>query len=320
MTNPKISVIIPVYNSERYLEKCLDSIINQTYRNLQIILIDDGSKDQSGEICDAYAVQDERITVIHQENGGVSNARNCGLNIADGDYYSFPDSDDYLETDAYEYLIQIAIKENCDIVNFEYYITYPHMEQLHIQNDIKFGMLSKNQSHIQIMSNEPFSWNKLYRKETIGDTLFRTDIFRGEDTLFAQTVTCNAQKIWFDKRALYHYVQSEQSACRGPFRPSQLTGLKLFDEYKRMFKEDAPDVWQECLCNALQLPITLYYDMYKDSMDYSNEMKLLKKCYKKQYQEVMRTASLTVKNKLKFVFFRYAPNGFCWLHKYIHRL
>ncbi|HJA50079.1 MAG TPA: glycosyltransferase, partial [Candidatus Fusicatenibacter intestinipullorum] len=92
----KISVIIPVYNVEKYLKRCLDSVINQTYKNLEIILIDDGSTDNSGKICDEYAQKDERIIVIHKENGGVSSARNKGLDICIGDYISFIDSDDWI--------------------------------------------------------------------------------------------------------------------------------------------------------------------------------------------------------------------------------
>ena len=99
---PKISVIVPVYKVEPYLRKCLDSIVNQTYRNLQIILVDDGSPDNCGKICDEYAARDRRIEVIHQENGGISAARNAGLNLADGDYIGWVDSDDWIEPEMYE--------------------------------------------------------------------------------------------------------------------------------------------------------------------------------------------------------------------------
>ena len=105
---PLISVIIPVYNTEKYLRTCLDSIVNQTHSNLQIILIDDGSTDNSGLICDEYAQKDSRIICVHQQNGGVSKARNEGLKIATGDYIHFPDSDDYLDLDTYEYLLKIS--------------------------------------------------------------------------------------------------------------------------------------------------------------------------------------------------------------------
>ena len=104
MNKPLISIIIPVYNAEKYLKKCLDSVINQTYKNLEIILVDDGSTDKSPEICDKYAEKDSRIIVLHKENGGVSSSRNAGLDIFKGEYLSFVDSDDYVEPDYIEYL------------------------------------------------------------------------------------------------------------------------------------------------------------------------------------------------------------------------
>ena len=113
--NDLISVIIPIYNVEKFLSFCIDSIVNQTYKNLEIILVDDGSTDNSGKICDEYALKDNRIKVMHKQNGGVSSARNVGLNIAKGKYIGFVDSDDYVENDMFEILHNLIIKNNVDI-------------------------------------------------------------------------------------------------------------------------------------------------------------------------------------------------------------
>ena len=121
MTMPFISVIVPIYNTELYLKRCIDSIIQQTYTNLEIILINDGSPDTCGEICEEYKQKDNRIIVIHQENQGLSGARNSGVKIATGDYISFVDSDDYLDTTAYEKIICFILENNLDIVCFGYY-------------------------------------------------------------------------------------------------------------------------------------------------------------------------------------------------------
>lgn len=115
MDNPKISVIVPVYNVEPYLRKCLDSIVGQSYKNLEIILVDDGSPDNCGAICDEYEAKDERITVIHQENGGVAAARNAGLSAATGDWLGWVDPDDYIEPDMYEYLLTHALAHDADV-------------------------------------------------------------------------------------------------------------------------------------------------------------------------------------------------------------
>ena len=122
--NNLISIIVPIYNVEKYLKKCIDSIINQTYKNLEIILVDDGSPDNCGKICDEYAKKDNRIKVIHKENGGVSSARNVGVENATGEYIGFVDSDDYIEKDMYEVLINNLKKENADISIISNYEVY----------------------------------------------------------------------------------------------------------------------------------------------------------------------------------------------------
>jgi len=117
MSSPKISIIVPVYNVENYLCKCVDSILEQTYKEIELILIDDGSTDSSGVICDKYKNKDTRVFVIHKKNEGVSSARNCGLKVAVGDYVGFVDSDDYVLNDMYEYLLNLSIMYNADITS-----------------------------------------------------------------------------------------------------------------------------------------------------------------------------------------------------------
>ena len=117
---PLLSVIVPIYNVEEYLEKCLDSIINQTYKNLEIILVDDGSPDKCPQICDEYAKKDDRIVVIHKENGGVSSARNLGLDIAKGEFITFVDSDDWIDETMYEKMMLKQAEENLDLVFTRY--------------------------------------------------------------------------------------------------------------------------------------------------------------------------------------------------------
>lgn len=122
--NHKVSIIVPVYNVEKYIHKCIDSILAQTYRNLEIILVDDGSPDNCGKICDEYASNDNRIIVIHQKNGGLSAARNAGLNKSTGNFIVFVDSDDYLEISAIEDCIHYIKTNNYDILIFNWYDVY----------------------------------------------------------------------------------------------------------------------------------------------------------------------------------------------------
>lgn len=170
---PKISVVVPVYKVEPYLRKCLDSIIGQTYRNLQIILVDDGSPDNCGEICDEYAAQDNRIEVIHQNNGGVSAARNAGLAVANGDYIGWVDSDDWIEPDMYAYMLKHALQYNADIAVCSRYECYKNRsvfrgwQQMEVLNkEQALELLLKN----DVMQN--YLCDKLWRKELFEDIVF----------------------------------------------------------------------------------------------------------------------------------------------------
>ena len=119
---PLLSIIVPIYNVEQYVDKCIQSILNQTYQNLEIILVDDGATDRSGSIADSYAAKDKRIKVLHKENGGISDARNYGLDHVTGDYILFVDSDDFIENTMCERLFAVANSTNADMVSCNYYI------------------------------------------------------------------------------------------------------------------------------------------------------------------------------------------------------
>ena len=173
MTQPKISVIVPVYKVEPYLRKCLDSIVGQTYENLEILLVDDGSPDNCGAICDEYAAKDPRITVIHQENAGLSAARNAALDIARGDYIGFVDSDDWIEPDMYEYLMTNALQDRADIAICGHWVEYPDRSvpmgwpraELMDRSDGLCALLTDQVLHNHV-------WDKLWKKELFDGVRF----------------------------------------------------------------------------------------------------------------------------------------------------
>ena len=319
---PLISVIIPVYNTEKHLERCLDSIVGQTYKNLQIILINDGSADKSGEICDRYAEKDDRIVCLHKENGGVSSARNEGLRLARGDYYHFPDSDDYLDADTYEYLLGLINEHNCDAVAFEHFVTYESCENAHSMKQDIYGLKTNVEAQINMMKGVHFCWNKFFKKELIEGLSFRQDIMRGEDTLFAAQALERADKVWFDKRPLYHYVQSEESACRGVFRPSQLTVLKLYDAYRPLYLEKHSAVWPYFLLFLQEVLISLYYDVWSDvnAKNYKQARREIVATIRKHSKTVKKSGLMSKKQKTKLAIFLFSPTAFCLMHKKIHKL
>lgn len=213
----KISVIVPVYNCEAYLPACLDSIVGQTVSDLEIILIDDGSSDSSGAICDNYAEKDARFRVIHQKNQGVSAARNAGLDIALGEFIAFVDSDDTLEPDMYETLVNLAAEHHADIVHCGY-------KKVHFDGSTK-DVLGSGVILVQdgikacecILAGRHFTGSpctKLYRKELLHEIRFDQHLKINEDVLLNIQVFLRAKKLVFRDVPKYLYYERAQSATR----------------------------------------------------------------------------------------------------------
>lgn len=214
----KVSVIVPIYNVEDYLEDCLNSIINQTYKNLEIILINDGSKDNSKNICDCYAKKDMRIKVIHQENGGLSIARNEGIKKASGDYLTFIDSDDYIELNMIEKLVKALKKDDADlsICNRKEYFDYKNHYKYTFKNDKKYLLLDKISALKELCSFNLFdmsAWAKLYKKNLFKDILFPEDKL-SEDYYIMYILFAKCEKISYINDYLYIYRQRRGSISK----------------------------------------------------------------------------------------------------------
>lgn len=219
MSNPLISVIVPVYKAERYLPRCINSILNQSYKNFELILVDDGSPDNSGKICDDYALKDNRIKVIHKENGGVSSARNAGIDVATGEYINFIDSDDWITLDSLEKLLA-TIKNNdaqISIGNWD-------RRRRVVQETAFKNLLIDFNNKVEDFQEDVFTllnfsinapWGKLYLTSIIKDNsiYFKNDIKYGEDTIFLFTYLKFCEKIATSTDIVYHYnLFNENSA------------------------------------------------------------------------------------------------------------
>lgn len=206
---PLISVIVPVFQVEKYLEKCISSILNQTYHNLEIIIVDDGSTDNCPIICDKFQAVDTRIKVIHRRNGGLSQARNDGLMLAKGDFISFVDSDDWIESNMYEVLMSALIESCADIAVCNYQNDYETKNniQCNMESYEKKEYTSEEALKLIINSDgyiKSFVWNKLYRKSILPETNFpKGKIY--EDTLWTTKTIGNAKLIVCINCHLYHY-------------------------------------------------------------------------------------------------------------------
>lgn len=213
MPQQLISIIIPVYNTEKYLCKCLDSILAQTYTNWEAILVDDGSTDNCGKICDEYVAKDNRFKVIHQENGGVVNARNKGLAIAKGEFLAFVDSDDYIEPTMFEEMLSLAEKDNLDIVwcNLnEIHKDHIEKEIIDITDDIEYNI--KKLLRFKLPG---YLWNKIIKKCFWDNSQIKTDnkAVICEDTYISMQLFLNNPRMGVVEKELYNYVRYNTSAA-----------------------------------------------------------------------------------------------------------
>lgn len=234
MVDYKISVIVAAYNIEQYISKCLDSIINQTYKNLEIIIVDDGSSDGTGRIVDEYAIIDSRIVVIHKENGGVSSARNRGIDIATGDYIGFVDGDDTIEADMYEMLINNAIKYDADISHCGYKLVEKNKETL-IHGSGEIIIQDRKKGILDLMDGsvvEPGICNKIFKKDIIENVRLDESLKINEDLYFNILLFNNAFKSVFEDKAKYNYIKRDGSATT-----SKMNDIRRITDPRKVYRK-----------------------------------------------------------------------------------
>ena len=263
MNLPSISIIVPVYNVEPYLRRCVNSIINQTYKNLDIILVDDGSTDHSGEICDEYAAKDNRIKVIHRENGGLSAARNTGLSISKGEYVYFVDSDDYIEIETCEIALNCAIKHQADIVCFGYREIYPSGQ---VKTFVmgSSGIMEKPAIIGALVLGErglrDYVWNKMFSKRLFENIRFpvgRTF----EDIFVMHRLFDSAHIIYIITNILYNYNRRDGSITSNGIVVHDL--LYVMNERLEFLNYSYPEYLIKFLADFLQGMIILIDQMAK---------------------------------------------------------
>lgn len=244
-----ISVIVPVYNVEKYLDRCIRSIVNQTYKNLEIILIDDGSPDNSPQMCDEWAEKDSRIKVIHKQNGGVSSARNAGINAASGDYIGFVDGDDYIDPDMYEVMLTEIIENEADAARCAIVRESSNgYKEEWGSNTSEIRIVNKKQLRCDIGEANGILpvhvGNKLFKKECLIGIRFNTCFKYSEDTLFNFQVSERISKMVYHDVCRYHYVNNSDSVTHQQFDEAR------FDEHRVMdiiFSEAEKDVLPYCV-------------------------------------------------------------------------
>ena len=232
--NCKVSIIVPIYNVEKYLKRAVDSIIAQTHKNIEILLVDDGSPDSCGDICDEYALNDNRIIVIHKKNGGLSSARNAGIEKATGKYILFVDSDDYILPNMVERLLNVAYN-NCDIVQCDFFRFEDKIPESPLKKD--FEVITSKSALNRIDSAEYMAaWNKLYIAELFDDIRFPDGKIH-EDVGCTYKLFYKAQKIAIIKDKLYGYFTNPCSITTSKIKSNKLDLIDAYIGQVRFFNE-----------------------------------------------------------------------------------
>lgn len=242
---PIVSIIVPIYNAEKNLRRCVDSILNQTYKEFEVILMDDGSSDASGQICDEYALQDSRIKVVHKENSGVSDTRNQGISMAKGKYIQFLDSDDWITPDATASLVRGITENACDMVIADFYrvINERVSQKGAIEED---GLMDRLLFATNMMQNPAdfyygVLWNKLYKRSVIEEYQLRMDseISWCEDFMFNLEYIRHIQSIYVLKIPIYYYVKTKGSLVSQGMSMKKTVQMKrtVFRYYNAFYKD-----------------------------------------------------------------------------------
>ena len=300
MTTPLISVIVPIYNVEKYLNRCIDSILKQTYTNLEIILIDDGSPDNCPKICDQYKMKDTRIIVIHQVNSGLSGARNAGILKASGKYITFIDSDDYIHPILIEQLYTTLIQSNKQISACSY--TY-YEDQFATTINEKYKCYNSSDSIKEILLErefQPSAWGKLYDINLFDSIQYPVGkIF--EDYYTAPYLFHLANGVAYVNSKLYYYNYNIDSITKSKFNKKQMQYFEISNSVKKFLKKKYPSMLELAKQRDVSVAISYYKKMCKDHYTNDEDRKMVLNTIKDNYKLFMKS-NYPIKKRLASLF------------------
>lgn len=300
MNKQLISIIVPVYNAEEYIERCINSLVNQTYQNIEIILINDGSTDRSKDICDSYAKKDKRIKVINQKNCGVSTARNKGMDVAKGEYLCFVDSDDYVSNEFIEKMYK-SLSTNradlsiCSISNVSDKGIKPQSSSLYEDN-----IITKETYYKNINTYGGFLWNKIFKKELIGNLRLEKDIYYCEDELFVISYVEKCKEIACVNNPLYFYCThvGSLSSWEDGWDEKKVTIIKAKQKALKIFEKYPFTIYKDYYLKYLYNLIDIYY-RYSKNVVKKNQLVTM-------YEKVQNSSEYSFKNKMSaFIRFKH---------------
>lgn len=306
MDRDLISVIVPVYNVECYLEKCIESICAQTYRHLEIILSDDGSTDRSGAICDAYAQKDSRILVIHKENGGLSDARNAGIEIASGKWFMFVDSDDTITPDTVERLYRAAMENDCEIAVCNIVRIYDDGATEPFYHPVKTMTVWAGQQRFETLK-QPSVCNKLFRADMFRDVRFPKGKFY-EDTFVYHILAHRAKAIALTGHDGYFYLSRRESILGQPkYTDRYFDRIEAVYERVRYLIDHQVPYYAEEACESLYADVRLGSQYITPTEENREKFEQMWKWYDVAYRHLIHHSATSLKMKLRLILLKYAP-------------
>lgn len=303
MIKEKISIIVPVYNVEAYLERCVESILKQTYTNLEILLVNDGSTDKSGELCDKLALRDHRIRVIHKENGGLSDARNRGIDEASSNLIGFIDSDDYIDEDMYETLYRQMVASKADLSMCGHYDVYHQIPEKQVAK-IKTWELMPEEAIKMVMEAKILSVtavNKLYKKALFEQLRFRIGKI-AEDAFIMVDLIHQCSKIVATNEKKYYYVHRENSITTQKFSLKFLNVIEAYEQNAKIISENYPDLYDVAI---MRLNWAYFYVLDRLLVDNDFKDKVLEdrliSYLKKNKKSILMDGRFTRARKMSFL-------------------
>ena len=306
-----VSIIVPVFNREAYISKCIESILCQTYEKLELIIIDDGSEDNTFNICKAFKEKDERIVLIHKENGGVSSARNLGLDKARGEFIAFTDSDDTIDKDMLRFLISKINEYDCDIAACGYDNRTEFQEEEESAAD-KYSQtvlddkkqIYENLADIQSGLNWCI-WNKIYRYSVIKDIKFDESLAINEDLLFNMDALKKADRVFYTDKVLYHYRKNNIGLSRNVNSERCKKAIEVMEEVLETYAGEFNSctvikIKEEILCQVLMFSEILFLRGKLDKKNNSSEYRFIKDKIKNN-NEAVKTMRADRKILLEFL-------------------
>lgn len=320
MGEAKVSVIVPVYNSEEYLPMCIESILNQTYKNLEIILVDDGSKDNSLKVCNEYACRDQRIKVIHQENGGVSVARNTGLDASEGEYITFVDSDDELLKNGIQLLVNDIEEFGADVATAsKVYITSDKKEVSRNLDNVEevtvFSGTDALKLSLNIDRRMTSCHGKLFRRQLISDIRYEEGRKINEDIYFVFLCCLKEPVLTYRNEEVYRYYYRDSSATHAVFDDKYFDMLYFAEQRKRMVETYYPKLLDRAICMELGMHLFMLSMLCKTKepkyrMDEIKSVSYVKSNYKNYFTN----------NKFEKKFAWIVAHGLYPIYKMVFRL